>query len=134
MVAPQWLHLTMEVDDMRTIVECSPQLGHIDNSSKRWRQFTQRYLPAAVARSHGSPQAGHSAPNRIASSTPLRVTASSGAGGRFHARASSAMKNPSVPSMLGKVVRRESTDHSGWPARNGSMTPSDSARFRVQTL
>jgi hypothetical protein len=31
----QWLHAATEVLDMRTIVECSPQLGHTDTSSKR---------------------------------------------------------------------------------------------------
>jgi hypothetical protein len=28
--------------DIRTIVECSPQFGHTEVSSKRRRQFTQR--------------------------------------------------------------------------------------------
>ena len=28
--------------DIRTIVECSPQFGHTEASSKRRRQFTQR--------------------------------------------------------------------------------------------
>ena len=28
--------------DMRTMVECSPQFGHTEHSSKRCRQFTQR--------------------------------------------------------------------------------------------
>jgi hypothetical protein len=32
---PQWLHLTMAVEDIRTMVECSPQLGQTDTSSKR---------------------------------------------------------------------------------------------------
>ena len=36
--APQWLQLTIAVLDMRTIVECSPQLGQTDDSSKRRRQ------------------------------------------------------------------------------------------------
>ncbi len=40
--SPQLLHLRIAVDDMRTIVECSPQLGHTDVSSKRRRQYTQR--------------------------------------------------------------------------------------------
>jgi hypothetical protein len=31
----QWLQVTVAVLDMRTIVECSPQLGHTDRSSKR---------------------------------------------------------------------------------------------------
>ena len=30
------------VFDMRTIVECSPQFGQTERSSKRCRQFTQR--------------------------------------------------------------------------------------------
>ena len=29
----QWLHSTTAVEDMRTIVECSPQLGQTDISS-----------------------------------------------------------------------------------------------------
>jgi hypothetical protein len=29
----QWLHIVTAVLDMRTIVECSPQLGHTDTSS-----------------------------------------------------------------------------------------------------
>ena len=36
--APQWLQLSIAVLDMRTIVECSPQLGQSDTSSKRRRQ------------------------------------------------------------------------------------------------
>ena len=40
--ALQWLHAYSAVSDMRTIVECSPQFGHTDISSKRCRQFTQR--------------------------------------------------------------------------------------------
>ena len=40
--ARQWLHWYSAVLDMRTIVECSPQSGHTDESSKRCRQFTQR--------------------------------------------------------------------------------------------
>ena len=36
--SPQLLHLRIEVEDMRTIVECSPQLGHTEESSKRCRQ------------------------------------------------------------------------------------------------
>ena len=39
---PQLLHAYSAVSDMRTIVECSPQLGHTELSSKRVRQFTQR--------------------------------------------------------------------------------------------
>jgi hypothetical protein len=38
----QWLQVTVAVLDMRTIVECSPQLGHTDRSSKRCRQYTHR--------------------------------------------------------------------------------------------
>jgi len=38
----QWLHVTVAVLDMRTIVECSPQFGHTERSSKRCRQYTQR--------------------------------------------------------------------------------------------
>jgi hypothetical protein len=30
------------VDDIRTIVECSPQSGQTDRSSNRCRQYTQR--------------------------------------------------------------------------------------------
>jgi hypothetical protein len=36
--SPQLLHLRMAVEDMRTIVECSPQLGQTEESSKRCRQ------------------------------------------------------------------------------------------------
>jgi hypothetical protein len=38
----QWLQAYKAVLDMRTMVECSPQLGHTEASSKRRRQFTQR--------------------------------------------------------------------------------------------
>jgi hypothetical protein len=38
----QWLHAYSAVSDMRTIVECSPQFGHTERSSKRFMQFTQR--------------------------------------------------------------------------------------------
>jgi hypothetical protein len=38
MLSPQLLHLRIAVEDMRTIVECSPQFGHTDTSSKRCRQ------------------------------------------------------------------------------------------------
>jgi hypothetical protein len=38
----QWLHEYSAVLDIRTIVECSPQFGHTDDSSNRCRQFTQR--------------------------------------------------------------------------------------------
>jgi hypothetical protein len=34
----QWLQATTAVLDIRTIVECSPQLGHTETSSYRWRQ------------------------------------------------------------------------------------------------
>ena len=40
--SPQLLHFTIAVEDIRTIVECSPQLGHTEVSSKRCRQYTQR--------------------------------------------------------------------------------------------
>jgi hypothetical protein len=33
MLDPQWLHLSTAVLDMRTIVECSPQLRQTDESS-----------------------------------------------------------------------------------------------------
>jgi hypothetical protein len=33
MLPPQWLHDTIAVEDIRTIVECSPQSGHTDTSS-----------------------------------------------------------------------------------------------------
>jgi hypothetical protein len=36
------LQASTAVLDMRTIVECSPQLGHTETSSKRCRQLTQR--------------------------------------------------------------------------------------------
>jgi hypothetical protein len=32
----------MAVVDIRTIVECSPQFGHTDTSSKRLMQYRQR--------------------------------------------------------------------------------------------
>jgi hypothetical protein len=38
----QWLHSVIAVLDIRTIVECSPQLGHTDTSSKRFMQYRQR--------------------------------------------------------------------------------------------
>jgi hypothetical protein len=38
----QWLHSTIAVLDIRTIVECSPQSGQTDTSSYRCRQYTQR--------------------------------------------------------------------------------------------
>jgi hypothetical protein len=34
--------LTVAVLDIRTMVECSPQLGHTDRSSNRCKQYTQR--------------------------------------------------------------------------------------------
>jgi len=34
--------LTIAVDDILTIVECSPQLGQTDTSSNRCRQFRHR--------------------------------------------------------------------------------------------
>jgi hypothetical protein len=75
----QWLHASTSVLDMRTIVECSPQFGQTDTSSKRWRQFTQRYRPGtALGRSHGSPQLGHSGPSFTEGSlTGMRLTAHS---------------------------------------------------------
>jgi len=38
----QWLQVMIAVEDILTIVECSPQFGHTETSSKRPRQFTQR--------------------------------------------------------------------------------------------
>ncbi len=38
----QWLQATEAVLDMRTIVECSPQLGHTEVSSYRRRHHMQR--------------------------------------------------------------------------------------------
>jgi hypothetical protein len=38
MLPRQWLHSTIAVLDIRTIVECSPQSGQTDTSSNRWRQ------------------------------------------------------------------------------------------------
>jgi len=35
---PQFLHVTFAVSDIRAIVECAPQLGHSERSSKRRRQ------------------------------------------------------------------------------------------------
>lgn len=44
---------------IRTIVWCSPQLGHCETSSKRRRQYTQRKRPGSwVGRSQGSLQPG----------------------------------------------------------------------------
>jgi hypothetical protein len=42
MLPPQALHVRIAVELMRTIVECSPQSGHTDRSSKRCRQYTHR--------------------------------------------------------------------------------------------
>jgi hypothetical protein len=42
MLLLQWLQMTIAVLDIRTIVECSPQLGHTETSSNRCMQFTQR--------------------------------------------------------------------------------------------
>ena len=42
MLPPQLLQMMIDVEAMRTMVECSPQLGHTDVSSKRLRQYTQR--------------------------------------------------------------------------------------------
>jgi hypothetical protein len=38
----QWLHCVIAVLDIRTIVECSPQLGQTETSSKRLMQYRQR--------------------------------------------------------------------------------------------
>jgi hypothetical protein len=38
MLPPHTLHMTIAVLAIRTIVECSPQLGQTDTSSKRCRQ------------------------------------------------------------------------------------------------
>jgi hypothetical protein len=60
---PQWTQRVIEVLDIRTIVECSPQSGQTDRSSYRCRQNTHRYRPGSVlGRSHGSWQFGHSIP------------------------------------------------------------------------
>jgi hypothetical protein len=40
--AAQALHDRMAVLDIRTMVECSPQSGHSEHSSKRCKQYTQR--------------------------------------------------------------------------------------------
>jgi hypothetical protein len=42
MLPLQWLQATIAVLDIRTIVECSPQLGHTDTSSYRRRQLRHR--------------------------------------------------------------------------------------------
>ena len=39
---PQLRQITLAVSDIRAIVECAPQFGHSERSSKRWRQYTQR--------------------------------------------------------------------------------------------
>jgi hypothetical protein len=36
------LHFKIAVEDILTIVECSPQLGQTEVSSKRRKQYTQR--------------------------------------------------------------------------------------------
>jgi hypothetical protein len=38
MEPPQWLQVSVAVLVIRTIVECSPQFGHAERSSKRCRQ------------------------------------------------------------------------------------------------
>jgi hypothetical protein len=63
---PQLRQVTLAVSDIRAIVECAPQFGHSDRSSKRRRQETQRYRPGRlVPRSHGSPQDGHLGPSLV---------------------------------------------------------------------
>jgi hypothetical protein len=54
----------MALLDMRTIVECSPQFGQTERSSKRCMQFTQRKRPGrlVVGRSQGSWHDGQIAP------------------------------------------------------------------------
>ncbi len=42
MLLPQLLYVTFAVSDIRAIVECDPQFGHSDRSSKRYRQYTHR--------------------------------------------------------------------------------------------
>jgi len=42
MLLPQLRQVTFAVSDMRAIVECAPQFGHPERSSKRRRQWTQR--------------------------------------------------------------------------------------------
>ncbi len=42
MPAPHELRLTIAVFDIRTKVECSPQLGQTETISKRCRQYMQR--------------------------------------------------------------------------------------------
>ena len=42
MLPLQWLHIATAVLDIRTIVECSPQFGQTDTSSKRLMQYTHR--------------------------------------------------------------------------------------------
>jgi hypothetical protein len=72
----QWTQRMIAVLDMRTIVECSPHCGHTETSSKRCRQFTQRYRPGRfVGRSHGSPQAGQVGPRSIPPSCRIRASA-----------------------------------------------------------
>jgi hypothetical protein len=38
----QLLQVTLAVSDMRAIVEWTPQFGHSERSSKRWKQLTHR--------------------------------------------------------------------------------------------
>ena len=60
---PQWLHVSVAVLVMRTIVPCSPQFGQAERSSNRCRQYTHRYRPGRfVGRSQGSPQDGQESP------------------------------------------------------------------------
>jgi hypothetical protein len=42
MLLPQLRQVTFAVSDIRAIVECEPQFGHSERSSKRRRQYTQR--------------------------------------------------------------------------------------------
>ena len=61
--------------DMRTIVECSPQFGQTEESSKREKQFTQRYRPGRFeARSHGSLQDGQTGPRSMSGSVVTTVS------------------------------------------------------------
>jgi len=39
---PQLRQVTFAVSDMRAMVECEPQFGHSERSSKRRRQWMQR--------------------------------------------------------------------------------------------
>ena len=42
MLWPQREQLSTDVEAILPIVECSPQCGQTEASSKRWRQLTQR--------------------------------------------------------------------------------------------